>query len=222
MALNCECEELNILPNLSNVTCPTDFDAVVRIAFQITQPSAPFTTATPITDLDSWVDFATASDATKIVFSPATASVVIPNSEGSFIGENSNESVLGLGYYLGENNVKVTGQFHSIEQSAATAMENLSCYSDVALGASNLSAFLMTRRVRGRAGVIATKLDGADEYIGLEIFNFRISSVGSEGYQAKNTYNFSFDIQPDSLSLLEKVSVPFNPLSLANVETTPA
>jgi hypothetical protein len=98
-------------------------------------------------------------------------------------------------------------------------MESLSCYSDPSLGSSRLTAYLMTRRVRGRAGVVATKLAGADDYTGIEIFNFRISSVGSEGYQAKNVYNFSFDIQPDSLALIEKVSIAFNPLQLANVPT---
>jgi hypothetical protein len=221
MPLNCDCESLSVLPNLIDVTCPTDFDQVTRIAFQLDQATAPFTALAPITDIDSWVDLATASDDTKIVFSPATANVVIPSSEANYMGENSNESVNGLGYLLGENNVRVTGQFHSISQEAATAMEALSCYSDVALGKSNLRAYLMLRRVRGKAGVIAEKLD-TDEYGGIEIFNFRISSVGSEGYQAKNTYNFAFDIQPDALAQIEKLSVTWNPLGLANVATSPS
>lgn len=216
--LNCICDELTILPNLLDNTCPQDFDAITKIAFQLSQPSAAFTSIDPITDVDSWVALATAVDDTKIVFSPATANVVIPSSEANYMGENSNESVQGLGYLLGENNIRVTGQFHSISQESATAMESLSCYSDPSLGSSRLTAYLMTRRVRGRAGVIATKL-AADQYVGIEIFNFRISSVGSEGYQAKNVYNFSFDIQPDSLAQIEKVSLAFNPLALANVPT---
>jgi hypothetical protein len=216
--LNCECDSLAILPNLVDTTCPQDFDAITKIAFQLSQPSAAFTTLDPITDVDSWVALATAVDDTKIVFSPATANVVIPSSEANFMGQNSNESVNGVGYFLGENNVEVTGQFHSIENSAAAAMEALSCYSDASLGSSRLTAYLMTRRVRGRAGVIATKL-ATDQYVGIEIFNFRISSVGSEGYQAKNVYNFSFTIQPDSLAQIEKVSLAFNPLALANVPT---
>lgn len=214
--LNCICDELTILPNLVDNTCPTDFDAITRIAFQLTQPTASFTASTPITDVDSWVEKATETDDTKIVFSPATANVVIPPSEANYMGQNSNESVNGVGYLLGENNIEISGQMHSISQESATAMEKLSCYSDAAFGASRLTAYLMTRRVRGRAGVIATKLD-TDEYVGIEIFNFRISSVGSEGYQAKNVYNFSFTIQPDSLAQIEKVSLAFNPLALANV-----
>ena len=221
MPLNCQCDELAVLPNLVDATCPTDFDQIVKISLQLEQTTAPFTALAPITDIDSWVDLATASDDTKIVFTPATANVVIPASEANYTGENSNESVNGLGYLLGENNVRVTGQFHSISQEAATAMESLSCYSDTALGKSRLSAYLFLRRVRGKAGVIANKLD-TDEFAGIEIFNFRISSVGSEGYQAKNTYNFSFDLQPDALAQIEKVTLDFNPLGLANVATTPA
>lgn len=220
MPLNCICDELTILPNLVDNTCPTDFDAITRIAFQLTQPTASFTTLAPIMDVDSWIAKATEADDTKIVFSPATANVVIPSSEANYMGQNSNESVNGVGYLLGENNIEISGQFHSISQESATAMEALSCYSDAAFGASRLTAYLMTRRVRGRAGVIATKLD-TDEYVGIEIFNFRISSVGSEGYQSKNVYNFSFTIQPDSLAQIEKVSLAFNPLALANVNTTP-
>lgn len=218
MPLNCICSELTILPNLIDNSCPTDFDQVTRIAFQLSQPTASFSTLEPITDVDSWVALATAVDDSKIVFSPATANVVIPPSEANFMGENSNESVNGVGYLLGENNITITGAFHSISQESATAMEKLSCYSDAAFGSSRLTAYLMTRRVRGRAGVIATKLD-TDEYVGIEIFNFRISSVGSEGYQSKNVYNFSFTIQPDSLAQIEKVSLAFNPLALANVPT---
>lgn len=219
MPLNCICDELTILPNLVDNTCPTDFDAITRIAFQLTQPTASFTSLVPITDVDSWVAKATAVDDTKIVFSPATANVVIPSSEANYMGQNSNESVNGVGYLLGENNIEISGQFHSISQESATAMEALSCYSDAAFGASRLTAYMMTRRVRGRAGVIATKLAAADEYVGIEIFNFRISSVGSEGYQSKNVYNFSFTIQPDSLAQIEKVGLTFNPLALANVPT---
>jgi len=218
MSLNCDCESLAILPNLLDTTCPEDYDQIVKIAFQITQPTEPFDgTTLQITDDGDWATFATASDDTKIVFSPALANVVLPQSEGSYMGENSNESTNGLGYLLGENNTRITGDILSIKQEIADALADLSCYSDTTLGKSRLSVFLFTRRVRGKSGIIAKKGAAADSYRGLEVFNFRISSVGSEGYQAKNKYTFSFDMQPDELSGTEKVSVTWNPLNLVNV-----
>lgn len=217
MSLNCDCESLGVLPNLLDATCPVDYDQIVKIAFQLRQADETFATATPITDDSSWVTLATASDATKVVFSPALANVVIPSSEATYMGENSNESVNGLGYLLGEQNIRITGQIHSNEQKIADALSALTCYSDAALGTSNLTAFFFTRRVRGRSGVIAKAGDATGDYAGIPIFNFRLSSVGSEGYQAKNVYNFSFDLMPDELTGTEKVAITFNPLNLTNV-----
>jgi hypothetical protein len=219
MPLNCNCDELLVLPNQADTTCPVDFDQVVRVAFQLKQPAESFDTGDPITDVDSWTALLTASDDTKIVLSPALANLVIPASEGAFSGENSNESVNGLGYYLGENNIRVTAEAHSISQATADALEKLSCFSDVALGSSKLTAYMFTRRIRGKAGVIAKELD-TDEHAGIEIFNFRISSVGAEGYQAKNKYMISFDMQPDALKGTAKLNLDFDPLGLVNVATT--
>jgi len=219
MPLNCNCDELLVLPNQIDTTCPVDFDQIVRIAFQLKQPAESFDVSSPIDDVDSWTPLLAASGDTKIVMSPALANLVIPPSEGAFSGENSNESVNGLGYYLGENNIRVTAEAHSITQATADALELLSCFSDVALGASRLTAYMFTRRIRGKSGVLAKELD-TDEYGGIEIFNFRISSVGAEGYQSKNKYMISFDIQPDSLKGTAKVNLDFDPLGLVNVITT--
>jgi hypothetical protein len=220
MSLGCECPLPSVLPNLIDVTCPVDFDQVNRIAFQLTQASAPFVTADPIDDVDSWTALLAASGATKIVLSPALSSTTIPMSEGTYEGENSNDSINGLGFYLGENNVRVTAMVVSAPQAVMDALEALSCYSDTTLGASKLTAYLMTRRIRGKAGILAKAGTGAGDHSGIEIFNFRVSSVGSEGYKAKNKYMIAFDIQPDELKGTELVKVDWNPLLLANVATS--
>lgn len=219
MALVCTCP--TVLPNLSDVTCPSDMDQVVKIAFQLKQASAPFNTVDgAITAANSWNILAAKSDATKIVYSPATANVVIPSSEGVFAGEDSNESVNGVGYYLGETLVKVTGELHSVPQEVVNALDELSCYSDATLGQSNLTAFLFLRRIKGTSRVVAKAGTSAGDYEGFEIFNFRISSVGSEGYNSKDKYMFSFTMLADEFRAKELVSLAFNPLSLANVATT--
>lgn len=216
MALICDCP-LGVLPSQIDNTCANDMDQVVKIAFQKPQATAPFVTLDPIGDLDSWTALLSAVGATKVVLSPAVANMVINGSEGAFIGENSNESVNGLGYYLGENNVRITGEFHSISQDIADELAKLSCFSDVTLGQSNLTAFLFLKRTKGVSRVSAKSTGVLGSYEGFEIFNFRISSLDNQGYQTKTKYMFSFDIQPDEWIGKEDVAVAFNPLALANV-----
>jgi len=220
MSLNCTCPLDPVLPNQIDLVCGVDFDQIVKIGFQKPQASAPFTTIDPITDVDSWVALASASDETKVVFSPPLSNVVIPSSEATYVGENSNESVNGLGFYMGENNVRITGEIVSASQAVADALEELSCYSDTTLGASSLTAYLFTRRIKGTAGVISKDGTVAGDHAGIEIFNFRISSVSSEGYQSKNKYMIAFDVQPDALKGTSLSKISFNPLALANVVTT--
>jgi hypothetical protein len=219
MGLICECP-LGTLPNQIDLTCATDLDQIVRIAFQKPQATPSFETATPIIDADTWTALLAASDDTKVVLSPATANVVIPSSEAVYVGENSNESINGLGYYLGEQNLRVTGEIHSASQAVIGALSELSCFSDVTLGASQLTAYFFIRRIKGVSRVIAKGSDVAGDYVGFQIFNFRVSSVGSEGYQTKSKYMFSFDMQPDEWAQMELISTEFNPSSLANVTTT--
>jgi hypothetical protein len=220
MALVCSCP--TVLPNLKDVTCPVDLDQVVKLAFQLTQPSAPFTTPTdPINVVNSWNALAAASDSSKIVFSPAVANVVIPASEGNFIGEDSNESVNGVGYYMGENLVKVTGEIHSAPQSVIDALDELSCYSDATLGASKLTVFMFLRRIKGKQRAVAKSTDVAGSYVGFEVFNFRVSSLDSQGWNSKNKYMFSFTMLPDEFRGLDIVDIDFNPLALVNVDSSP-
>lgn len=218
MGLICSCE--TVLPNLVDVTCPQDLDQVVKIAFQLKQASAPFDSTDSIGEVNSWNTLLAASDATKIVLSPALSNVVIPASEGNFTAEDSNESVNGVGFYLGENIIKVTGEIVSPSQAVIDAMDALSCYSDASLGSSKLTAYLFLRRIKGISRVVAKGTAVAGEHQGFEIFNFRVSSLMSEGYNSKTKYMFSFTMQPDEWKDMEVVNLDFNPLALANVATT--
>lgn len=220
MALLCSCD--SILPAVADVTCPQDLDQIVKIAFQKNQGSTPpfdlsGTPPVDIKDASDWATLLTSSTDNKIVLSPATASVVIPSSEASRQGENSNETVNGLGYYLGEDNIRITGEFHSIPQSVANTLAELSCFSDPTLGSSNLTAYFFLRRIAGKSRVMARGGAFAGTYYGFEIFNWRISSLGNEGYNAKTKYMFSFDMTADEWKKLEVVTLDFNPLQLANI-----
>lgn len=218
MGLICTCD--SVLPNLLDVSCPEDMDQVVKIAFQLLQTDAPFDNTGTIDLVGSWTALLAASDATKITLSPAVANVVIPASEMVGAGQDSNESVNGIGYNLGESNITVTGEIHSASQAVIDALDELSCYSDASLGQSNLTAYFFLRRIKGVSRVMAKSTGVADEYKGFEIFNFRVSSPDNQGYNTKTKYMWSFTMQPDEWRSRELVSLGFNPLGLANVATT--
>lgn len=214
MGLICSCD--TILPNLLDVTCPEDMDQVVKIAFQLNQAVPAFTTVAGIGAVNSWTTLLAAVDSTKITLSPAVANLVIPASEMVASGQDSNESVNGIGYNLGETNITVTGEIHSAPQAVVDALDELSCFSDAALGQSKLSAYFFLRRIKGISRVVAKGSAVAGDYVGFEIFNFRVSSPESQGYNTKTKYMFSFTMQSDEWRSRELVPLAFNPLGLAN------
>jgi len=220
MGLICACDAA-ALPNLVDVTCPQDLDQVVRIAFQFNQNGTPtFDNATPITELASWTALLSASDATKITVSPALSNTVIPASEASRSAENSNESVNGLGFYHGEDNIRITSEIVSAPQAVIDALDDYSCLSDPTLGASDLTVYMFLKRSKGVSRVFAKGTGAPEEYVGFEIFNFRVSSLDNQGYNAKTKYMVTFDMQADEFRASEVLSLDFNPLTLANVETS--
>jgi hypothetical protein len=215
MGLICSCD--TVLPNLLDVTCPEDMDQVVKIAFQLLQTAPAFTTlGSAIPEANSWTTFLAAVDNTKITLSPAVANVIIPSSEMVASGQDSNESVNGIGYNLGETNITVTGEIHSAPQAVVDALDELSCYSDASLGQSKLTAYFFLRRIKGISRVMAKGGALAGDYTGFEIFNFRVSSPDSQGYNTKTKYMWSFTMQSDEWRSRELVSLEFNPLGLAN------
>ena len=218
MGLICSCE--SVLPNLIDVSCPEDMDQIVKMAFQLVQADAPFDSVDSIGLANSWNTLLAASGATKITLSPALHNVVVPASEGNFTGEDSNESVNGVGFYLGENIIKVSGEIVSAPQAVVDAMDQLSCFSDATLGQSKLTAYFFLRRIKGISRVVAKAGTVAGDYSGFEIFNFRISSPDNAGYNTKTKYMWSFTMQPDEWKSRELVNLDFNPLALANVATT--
>ena len=117
---------------------------------------------------------------------------------------------------MGETNITVTGEIHSAPQAVVDALDELSCYSDASLGQSKLTAYFFLRRIKGISRVMAKGGTLAGDYTGFEIFNFRVSSPDSQGYNTKTKYMWSFTMQSDEWRSRELVSMAFNPLGLAN------
>jgi hypothetical protein len=215
MILNCPLP--TALTTIPMPTCPFRFDQLVRLALQRRQPAGtpPFVDLEAIQTLLNWTTFKAAADATKIVTTPIFASTVIPASEGLTTGGNDNSTFNGIRQYNGEGAVTVTGQFSNLPAATYRALELLSQESLAgSTGISNLTAYLFNRD--GYSFQI-NPVDGAGAattiYRGIPVYNFRVSSPGSEGFNAPNINNFSFDLPADWARYISSVKPDFDVLS---------
>lgn len=213
MSLKCICPAPAALTTIPDVTCPIDFDQIVRIGFQRTSSTAFFDDVTNDIDLiGSWNAFKAATDVTKIVISPYIANLVIPPSEGNFTGGDSNETVNGIAVYNGENTVTVTAEIHSAPAATIAALRALSCESQSTVGEAQLGAYFFTRKNQ----VVSARNSADNGSIPIDIYNFRVSSVGSEGFNMKNKYMISFQMTGDwdETVAVKSLAAGFTPKSL--------
>lgn len=212
-----QCPLPTALTAIPQPTCPFKFDQIVRAAFQRRQPvgTPPFASLVLAQTLSEWTDYKAAVDSTKVVVSPMFAGLTIPQSEALTAGGNDNSTFNGIRDYNGEGSVTVNGQFSNLPPASKRALDKLSQESLAsAVGVSNLTVYLFNR---DRYGFMVNPVDGAGaattNYVGIPIYNFRISSPGSEGLNAKNINNFSFDLPADWADYLASISFAFDPLT---------
>lgn len=199
------------LTAITQPTCPFRFDQLVRIAFQRRQAVAapPFATLADIQTLGDWTDYKAAVDSTKVVMSPIFAGCVIPPSEALTVGGNDNSTFNGIREYNGEGSVTATGVFKNLPSASKRDLDLLSQESLASsVGVSNLTAYFINR-----SGYFFARNPSTTVYFGVPIFNFRVSDVGSEGFNAPNVNNFSFDLQAGWADRLLSVLPTFDPLT---------
>lgn len=217
MGLIVECPLPASLPTIPQVSCPFRFDQVVKLAFQRRQPSGtpPFPTLTAFQAKASWTTFIGATDNTKVVTSPIITGLVIPRSEGLMVGGNDNSTFAGIPEYNGEGFVGITGQIKNLPPVVYRALKRLSQESLAsAVGVSNLCIMMVNRD-----GVMFpdNPVDNAGAattiYRFIPVYNFRISSPGSEGFNASNINDISFQLKDDWADHIAAVKPAFDPLT---------
>lgn len=215
MSLIVNCPLPTALTTIPAVSCPFRFDQIVKFAFQRRQATAPFATLAAIQGVAAWNTLKTATDATKVITSPICTSVVIPQSEGQSVGGNDNSTFAGIPEYNGEGFVAVTGEFKNLPPAVFRALRLLSQESLASsVGVSNLTVMFINRNGTlypsnpvDNAGAATT------EYRFIPVYNFRISSPGSAGFNASNVNSFSFQLKDDWANYLAAVQPTFDPLT---------
>lgn len=195
------------ITDIPSNACSVRWDQIAKLALQ--RAGTAFANTTAIQTLSNWTTLLAASDDTKVQVTPYVSNLVIPQSEAQYFGGNTNETIRGIQEYLGENFVTVTGTFRGISPAQAEALRTYSSESAAAGGISDLVAYFFTSKPSGGAGgyIIHNALNG------FRIYNFRVSTVGTEGFNAPNVYNFTFDLEPTWDSAAIETLALFNPLT---------
>jgi hypothetical protein len=180
------------------------------MAFQRGAAGNPFDATTLITAKASWDTMVAASDDQKIILSPIVFNPIIPSSEKMSEGGNDNTTPFGIEKYLGEGAVEVTGEFRNVTPEIKKALAKLAGESDVALGVAQLRVYLFNKD--GQV-IHEADPDVATELRGIAIYNFRVGSMGSQGFNSDNVVPFSFSMAADWDENLKMVKPAFNVLT---------
>lgn len=203
MSFELVCPKPAALDAIPDQDCPFRMDQIVRLAFGRRAVPA-FATEAAIKLLATWTPLVAAVDGTKIVLSPIFSGFVIPSSEGLFVGGGDNSTFNGVREYNGENFVTVTGNFKNITPQVYLALQKLSQYSIAGnIGGTDLGIIPFNKN--------GFAFPGGLDFI--DVFNFRLGSRGSEGYNANDVVPFSFDLTADWADNLQSIKLSFDPLT---------
>lgn len=189
----------------SAITCPFNFNQVVKLALQRVQASAPFANEAAIQTQSNWTSLKAASAGTKIVTTPYLTNFVIPPSEANKAGGNDNTTIFGMPRLNGGNAVSVTFEIHSAPNSVLTTLRTLTKESALQPGFTNLTAFMFDEF----GNIISTS-----DFNGIKIYNWFIGDPGSAGKNAPNIAMGSFDLEFGWSEGVIKTVPDFNALNL--------
>jgi hypothetical protein len=197
----------------ANSQCPFTFNQIIRLAVQRFQgPDNPFDATNPITKKASWTALTTAPDSKKLVFTPIFAGLVIPESEAKVEGGGDNSTPFGIEQYVGENPVKVAFKWRNLIPAIVNVLRTYVQESIPTIGVYALTVYMITKD----GLIVAVELKNANvvQNAGIPVFNFRVSSTGSEGLNAPNTNSGGFSM-PDNWDANIVMIKPedFNPLT---------
>lgn len=201
------------LSEIPETDCPSGeiLGQIQRLAFQVTQSSASFADEATIKAQSSWTALLGLPDLdpAKIALSPIGSGVVIPPSEQITAGGDDNSTFRGIPDLFGEGFVQVTGMFKNISTETANALKELTQLSLNEPNPTCLTVFLLLEKKK-----IAANKDDAGGYFGIPVYNFRISSVGTEGNKTNTMRNFSFVLPECWDDQLDIVVADFDPVAL--------
>jgi len=185
------------MQDISAITCAQRWDQITMLAFQRIQSTPSFDdSSTLITEVANWTALKAASDATKVIVTPILDSLVIPQSETQEEGGNDNSTPNGIPIYLGESVINVTLQFRNLPAQSIAELRKLVAESLNGPGGPQVWVYMFTKngKVIGNSSTTKGNVDKTGAYAdsGIPIYNFRLGSLGTEGFNQDNKSPASF------------------------------
>ena len=208
------------LPLIDSVECGFRLDQINRImlfrssaAMAIGEPAVALVDA-DMTDAATYQALLSLEGKDKGMLTPLFAECVIPPSESSMTGGDSNETIGGIPEYNGENVTNATAAFHGAPPAVIDQMKKYAQYSDATRGFVGLRAFLFNEN-----GKVFYQKTAAGVIQGVPMYSLVVSNPGTEGLktQTKNMLRWVF---PHNWSEgLTVATLEFDYKSLVNVPT---
>jgi len=206
MAL-CPCPAPTALASIPSATCNFDLGQIQKIGFQragFVWDTAGSPTATNTTLLADWNTLKSASDSTKVVFTPLIGGepVITPGAEISE-GGGDNSTLNGIKIVNGTNPSEFSAIFRSLSPEQETALKALMCE-------PSLVVYFVTDKNK----IVVKKITTAKKE-GLAIQALFVSDRENQGFGKKDTHKIMFSLPAGWSENIEVITpaTGFNPLT---------
>jgi len=204
--MDCNCPNPTELSEIGNVDCGVDLNQVQRIAvqrggaYEFDESASP--TPQDVKVLSVWQALKTATDDTKIVFTPMIGGdPIIEPGEAITVGGGDNSTLNGVEEVQGVNPSKFSCVFKSLPATIEKQMKSLMCE-------KNLVVYLFLQ-----GGKVAVINAGTGVYKGFTAQSLFVSDRGNQGFGTQDAVNFSFSFPAGWSDDLEIVKLNFNPFT---------
>lgn len=205
--MDCNCPESTELTEIENENCGVDLTQIQRMAFQRRQPFGVFTPET-ILELSEWQTFQTATDDTKIVFTPLIgADPIIEAGEPITTGGGDNSTMNGIEEIEGVNPSNFSCMFKSLSPKVEAQIKKLICE-------KNLMVYFFLQ-----GGKIACWTDDLEAFSlaqllrGIDAQSIFLSDRNNAGYGTKDTNSMRFSLVEGWSEKLYIIKPDFNPFT---------
>lgn len=185
---NCKCPKTTALTEIPTQECTVDLEQLQKFGFQrggymwdstLVTPEIP----TDITKKADWLTLKTATNDTKIVFTPLIGGdPIITAGEPILNGGGDNSTLNGVEELLGTNPSTFTGLFKSLSSAVKTALVELECETD-----------LVVYPINQNGKIIALEV-AEGQYTGFPVQGFHITDRTNNGFGTKDTFAVRFTL----------------------------
>ncbi|GAA3940514.1 hypothetical protein GCM10022406_25640 [Hymenobacter algoricola] len=183
--------------------CAVNLKQLQRLLLQRYNKVPTFATEAEMKTLAAWEALFDANDDTKVIITPFFQKAVIPSSEAQFGGENSNDTLNGVGTFLGFNPVRLSGEFVGLDSATYEQLDALTAESLAELGVARVTAYPVT----ADGEILAKGLRG------IPGFNFTVGSPGTQGFKSQTVFPFGMSFSADWFKGVSVIKPTFNPLT---------